>query len=91
MTVNTETIVNTLKMEQLSNSAKIVYLLLNYSSNENKVAKINNKNISESTGLAEITISKALANLEVTGMITRGFELDTSVPGALIRTIEILK
>ena len=89
MVITNETIVNTVKMDDLNNSDKLIYLLLLLYSDDNGVNKLTNKQLNELTGFVAITINKSLENLESVGRITRNFDINKNVPGHMERTITI--
>ncbi len=91
MELTKEKLTETITMDDLSNSEKIMYLFLLFNTDINGTTKLTNRSLSESLGIAEITVNKNLESLEKNGIITRGFEINRNVPGCIERTIEILK
>ena len=90
MNLTTETILETIKHEKLSNSEKLVLLSIRLFSNEEGVVEVKNKVLTDVTGMAQITVSKSLETLENIGIIKRSYYKDNCVPGGFVRRIEML-
>ena len=90
MNLTTETILETIKHEELSNSDKLVLLSIKLFSNEEGVVDVKNKVLTDVTGMAQITVSKSLETLENLGIIKRSYHKDKCIPGGFGRRILML-